>query len=69
MKHEYLVQWASGAFQILTGEQLKQYLETYNQAPHFIYILVPNRPPERRWVIRVNGFWMIGDMYRNMGEI
>ena len=29
--NQYLVQWASGAFQILTGEQLKQDLETYNK--------------------------------------
>lgn len=69
MKPSYLVQWASGAFQILTGEQLKQDLETYNQAPPFIYRLVPNRPSERRWAVRVNGSWMIGDMYRNMSEI
>ena len=67
--NQYLVQWASGTFQILTGEQLKQDLETYNKTPPFIYRLVSNRPPERRWAVRVNGSWMIGDMYRNMSEI
>lgn len=69
MKPVFLVQFSNGAFQIMTEIQLGQHLHDSNQAPPYIYRLVPNRPPERRWVIRVNGSWMIGDMYRNMSEI
>jgi hypothetical protein len=67
--NQYLVQWASGAFQIVTAEQLRKDLDEYETAPPRIYRLIPDNPPERLWVIRMKGAWMIGDMYRNMIEL
>lgn len=66
---QYLVQWASGAFQIVTAEQLKKDLDDYETAPPRIYRLIPDNPPERLWVTRIGKTWMLGDMYRNMIEI
>jgi len=67
--NQYLVQWSSGAFQIVTPESLKKDLEEYQTAPPYIYRLIPGKPPERLWAMRIGNVWMIGDMYRNMIEI
>ena len=44
---QYLVQLASGSFQILTGEQLLKELES----PPRIYRLIPDSDPERLWAV------------------
>ena len=67
--NQYLVQWASGAFQIVTAEQLRKDLDEYETAPPRIYRLIPDKPPERLWIVRMNGAWMLGDICRNMIEL
>lgn len=67
--NQYLVQWANGAFQIVTLECLKKDLDEYKITPPYLYRLIPGKHPERMWVMRIENKWMIGDMYRNMTEI
>lgn len=66
--NQYLVQWPKGAFQLFTADELRRSLDDNEQLPR-IYRLIPDKPPERMWIVRMNGTWMIGDMYRNMIDL
>lgn len=62
---QYLVEWASGAFQIVTGEQLAKDIEEYRQAPKQIYRLIPGQKPKHYRAIIGKGYWYLEDDYGN----
>lgn len=65
--HQYLIQWASGAFQIMTLDQLNRELDEWKQSPPVLYRLIPNQPPKRYWIIwgKNKEYWYLEDQYRN----
>ena len=65
--NQYLIQWASGAFQIVTAEQLKKDLDEYQKAPPRIYRLIPNQDPKRLTVVwgTKREYWYLEDAYGN----
>ena len=66
---QFLVQWANGSFQILTGEQLRKELDEYKKSPPRLYKLVTNCNPERIYVSWAKDSWILYDIYRNPIEI
>lgn len=66
---QFLVQWANGCFQTLTGEQLRRDLDLYKKSPPRIYRLIPYRNPERLYVSWAKDAWTLYDIYRNPIEI
>lgn len=66
---QFLVQWANGSFQILTGEQLRKELDEYKKSPPRLYKLVTNCNPERLYVSWAKDSWILYDIYRNHVEI
>lgn len=62
---QYLVEWANGAFQILTGQQLANDIDEYQSAPRQIYRLTPGQSPKRYRVIIGKGYWYLVDDYGN----
>lgn len=62
---QYLVEWASGAFQILTGEQLAKDIEEFSKAPNQIYRLAKGQAPKRYHAVIGKGYWYLEDDYGN----
>lgn len=62
---QYLVEWASGAFQTITGEQLATDIEEYHKAPKQIYRLVPGQKPKHYTANIGEGYWFLIDDYGN----
>ena len=66
---QYLVEWASGAFQIMTGEELAKEIEervdNWGSNPRPVYRLIPGQAPKRYHVILGNGYWYLEDDFRN----
>jgi len=62
---DYLIQWENGRFWILTGEQLKDEMEEWDNVPPRVYRLIPDRHPERMWGVKVNGSWLLVDIHNN----
>lgn len=44
---QYLVQWASGSFQVVDGEQLKKDEKEWGRTPPCVYRLIPYSAPEK----------------------
>ena len=62
---QYLVEWASGAFQTVTGEQLAKDIEEYRQAPKQIYRLLPGKKPNHYRAVIMKDCWYLTDDYGN----
>lgn len=62
---QFLVEWASGAFQTVTGEQLAKDIEEYRQAPKQIYRLTPGQQPKHYRAVIGNNYWYLADDYGN----
>ena len=66
---QYLVQWAHGSFQTMTGEQLRKEIDEGKKAPSRIYRLIPNQDPQRLFVIWCNAkhdIWYLVDAFNNL---
>ena len=65
----YLVEYAH-AFAILNGEELKKDLIEYDRPPKAIYLLIENKQPQHRYLIRIQkGQWLMRDDYYNFTDI
>lgn len=58
---QYLVEWASGAFQVVTGEQLAKDIDEYWKAPNQIYRLTKGQKPKRYHAIIMKDYWYLID--------
>lgn len=67
---EYLVEWAHGGFEVVTGGKLAKSIEEWpnnwkkNQRP--VYRLVPGQAPKRYTVKFVKDSWYLTDGYNNL---
>ena len=66
---QYLVEWANGTFQILTGEQLRKELDEWAEGwgsnPRPVYRLIPGQAPKRYHVVMRKDYWYLEDDFRN----
>ena len=62
---QYLVEWASGAFQVLTGQQLAKEIDEFWKAPKQIYRLIPGEKPKHYRAIIMKDCWYLEDDFRN----
>lgn len=66
---QYLVEWANGTFQVLTGEQLKEdfneWADGWKDNPRPVYRLVPGQAPKRYHAAIGKGYWFLEDDYGN----
>ena len=66
---QYLMEWANGTFQVMTGEQLKKDLDEWSinwrKAPRPLYRLIPGQAPKRYHVILRKDYWYLEDDFRN----
>ena len=66
---QYLVEWANGTFQAMTGEQLKkdfdEWAEGWKNWPRPVYRLVPGQAPKRYHAIIMKTHWYLVDDYGN----
>lgn len=58
---QYLVEWASGAFQVVTGQQLKQDIDEYWKEPKQLYRLTKGQKPKRLHTIIMKDYWYLID--------
>lgn len=66
---QFLIQWANGTFQVMTGEQLKKEVEEWDNVPPRVYRLVPNRDPEYLYSVKVSKCWLLTDIFHNWIEL
>lgn len=62
---QYLVEWANGAFQVVTGQQLAKDIDEFQKAPNQIYRLTKGQKPKHYKANIGKDYWYLEDDYGN----